>query len=150
PEDGSEVGFDHCRVLFHNYRGRAKKIRAASRNDLRGSSVHQPLGKNSLNVAIAMQNADDLQRFRVWAVYDQIRVDCKESYRSRGEITAPVTSDRKTSEKRDFLADNGFNSICCLLAALSFQVMPDFRQIAGGLRGKDVPFHSGRVFSRSR
>jgi hypothetical protein len=51
----------------------------------------QPFFQDLLHIPATLKDSDDVQRFRVWAVDDEIGIDRKELHRFVREILAPVT-----------------------------------------------------------
>jgi hypothetical protein len=85
-----------------------------------------------------VKDGDDLERFRLGAIYDQIRIDGEKLHVLVRQILAEVPCAGSSCEKRNSFADGRFNAVCNRDACLLFNVTLDFDEVECGLGRKNV------------
>jgi hypothetical protein len=80
-------------------------------------------------------------------MFSPIGIDREESHIRISQILTEVPCTGRLRQKREFLADRGFDAICNYQAGLFFDVAPDFDKIYRGLRSKNITHaHLGLIF----
>lgn len=77
-----------------------------------------------------MQNRDDLKRFRLGTIDDQIRIHREKPYVGGGRVAPPVAAVWAIRKVGKLAAYDGFNAIRGVPAAFFFEAAPDFYEIA--------------------
>ena len=92
-----------------------------------------------------MKNGNDLQRFRLGPVNEQVGVDREEPHRLVRQVLAPMPGTGDPRQKDNSAANDLLDAIGDFDCGLPFDVTPNVDQIERGLRRKDVapPPHSG-------
>jgi|SRR5580658_8937639 hypothetical protein len=85
----------------------------------RGNGIEEfHVSQRARNIPAALEDSDYVQRFRVAAVQNEIRIDWVELHPFVRQILAPVSDARFLGQRHNLAANRRFNTICA--AARSF------------------------------